>query len=73
MTAEDIIHDLLENPYPHDLVAIRKLADSYGSEEEAKEKMIAYCTTKFLIDALNEYYAARNMAKDWLRDRQGVS
>ena len=70
MTAEDIIQSLLNNPYPHDLMKIRKLAESYDSEEEAKENMVAYCTTEFLIDALHEHYAAQNMAKAWLEEQK---
>ena len=70
MTAEDIIENLLNNSYPHDLMKIRKLAESYDSEEEAKEKMIAYCTTEFLVDALHEHYSAKGLAKAWLKEHQ---
>ena len=70
MNANDIIENLLEHPYPHDLMKIRKLAESYDSEEEAKEKMVAYCTTHFLIDALADHYAAQGLAKAWLKQHQ---
>jgi hypothetical protein len=73
MNAEDIIQNLLNNPYPHDLMKIRKLAESYETEEDAKERMVAYCTTEFLVDALHEHYAAQNLAWGWLREHQSDS
>jgi len=73
MTANDIIENLLNNPYPHDLMRIRKLAESYETEEDAREMMEAYCTTEFLVDALHKHYSAHDLAWGWLRDHQGDS
>ena len=73
MTANDIIQLLLNNPYPLDLMRIRKLAESYETEEDAKERMVAYCTTEFLIDALHEHYTALHMAKRFMEEQEAVS
>jgi hypothetical protein len=73
MEAKDIVQLLLDNPYPHDLMKIRQTAENYFSEEEARNKMEAYCTTEFLIDALHKHYAAHRTAHAWMEEQEAVS
>lgn len=67
MTAKTIIKLLLDNPYPHDLMKIRQSAENYFSEEEAKNKMVVYCTDKHLCDAFHKHYAAVDTAQKWMK------
>lgn len=65
-----IIQDLLSNPYPHDLMEIRRQVreDYGGNEEEAGDDMFAYCTEQFALDALDAHYAAVQRAQQFLKD-----
>lgn len=43
--------ELLENPYPWDLLDIRKKVENdYDDEQDAKENMDAYCTAEYFED-----------------------
>jgi hypothetical protein len=67
MTAAKIVADLLANPYPHDLMAIRREVErEWGDEEVAREEMDAYCTHEALIDARKKWTAAQDAAREWL-------
>jgi len=70
MTAEDIIHDLLEHPYPHDLMAIRSQAAKYSSEAEAMIEMDAYCAESFAMKARADWQNAQDAAREWLKNNQ---
>ncbi len=51
VTAVQIVADLLANPYPHDLMAIRREVErEWGDEEVAREEMHAYCTHEAMRD-----------------------
>ncbi len=69
MTAIEIIKDLLDNPYPYDLMEIRREVEEggYESEEEAKEDMDCYCTEEYLLKCREKYRIAQNNAKDFLK------
>ena len=66
VTANDIIHDLLANPYPYDLMRIRQAAENYFDEEEAMGNMEVYCTAEFAMKARADWQAAQDAAKEWL-------
>jgi len=67
VTAAQIVADLLANPYPHDLMAIRREVErEWGDEEVAREEMDAYCTHGALIDARQKWTAAQDAARKWL-------
>jgi hypothetical protein len=71
VTAVQIVTDLLANPYPHDLMAIRHEVNmSYGTDEEgeqmARAEMDTYCTEDFMIDARHKWKAAQDAAREWL-------
>jgi hypothetical protein len=68
MTANDIIHDLLANPYPHDLMDIRQAANTYTSETSAMADMETYCTEAFAMKARADWQAAQDAAKEWLKN-----
>jgi hypothetical protein len=66
-----IITDLLANPYPHDLIAIRgEVERNYGgledSEKVAAVEMDTYCTYNFMMDARQKYTEAQDAAHKWL-------
>lgn len=65
--AKNIITDLLENPYPHDLIKIRKDAAGYTSEEYAAEDMEAYCTEEAALKARAEWKLAQEIAREFLK------
>ena len=67
MTAKDIIQDLLNHPYPYDLIALRLKASKYASEEAAKDDMDAYCTSEFAMKARMDWQAAQDAAREWLK------
>lgn len=69
MTAEDIIQDLLDNPYPHDLIQARLKASKYSSEEAAKKHLTIYCTTEFAMKARADWQSAQAAAKEWLKNK----
>lgn len=72
VTAEQIVKDLLANPYPHDLMAIRrKIEREYGhgcgvDEDMAREEMDTYCTENFMLEARAKWKAAQDAAREWL-------
>jgi len=72
VTAVQIVTDLLANPYPHDLMAIRrKIEREYGhgcgvDEDMAREEMDTYCTEEFMLDARAKWKAAQDAAREWL-------
>lgn len=67
VTAQKIVADLLSNPYPHDLIAIRlDVQLEFESEQLAREKMEAYCTEVEMMDARRKWAAAQNAARKWL-------
>jgi hypothetical protein len=68
VSADKIVADLLANPYPHDLMAIRREVErEWGDEETAREEMDAYCTHKVMMDARQKWLAAREAARAWLK------
>lgn len=67
VTAVQIVADLLANPYPHDLMAIRREVErEWADEEVAREEMDAYCTHEALMDARRKWTAAQDTAREWL-------
>lgn len=67
VTAAQIVADLLANPYPHDLMAIRReIEREWCDEEVAREEMDAYCTHDALINARQKWTASQNAAREWL-------
>lgn len=72
VTAVQIVTDLLANPYPQDLMAIRrKIEREYGhgrgvDEDMAREEMDTYCTEQVMLDARAKWKAAQNAAREWL-------
>jgi hypothetical protein len=68
VSAAKIVADLLANPYPHDLMAIRREVErEWGDEETAREEMDAYCTHKVMMDARQKWIAAQEAARAWLK------
>lgn len=65
--AKNIIADLLANPYPHDLMAIRLKASKYGSETAAMADMEAYCTEEFMLKARADWNTSQETAKAYLK------
>lgn len=63
-----LLRDLLENPYPADLMDIRlKVASEYNYDEEAAAAhMEAYCTADFLAQALKRHKCAEQQARNYL-------
>lgn len=52
VTAAEIVAALLANPYPHDLMDIRREVErEWGDEEVAREEMDAYCTHEAMMEA----------------------
>jgi hypothetical protein len=67
VTAVQIVTDLLANPYPQDLMAIRREVErEWGDEEVAREEMDTYCTENFMLEAREKWKAAQDAARDWL-------
>ena len=67
VTAAQIVADLLANPYPHDLMAIRREVErEWESEEVAREEMDAYCTHEAMMEARRKWTAAQDAAREWL-------
>lgn len=64
----EIIAELLANPYPHDLIAIRREVerDWWGDEEIAREEMDCYCTQESMLEARRKATAAQDAAREWL-------
>ena len=65
--AKSIIADLLEHPYPHDMMEIRKDAAGYTSEKYAAEDMDAYCTEEAALKARAEWKLAQETAREFLK------
>lgn len=57
---------VLSNPYPYDLLEIRRevLEEFGGNEEEAKENLDAWCSEEFALKAYNDHRAAVDLAKE---------
>jgi hypothetical protein len=78
VTAVQIVTDLLANPYPHDLMAIRRnIEREYGhgcgvDEDMAREEMDTYCTEEFMLDARAKWKAAQDAAREWLSSQNGM-
>jgi len=68
VNANDIIAALLAQPYPHDLMAIRKEAEGYFSEELARVGMDAYCTEEMMLKARQGWQKAQETAREWLKN-----
>lgn len=67
VTAVRIVADLLTNPYPHDLMAIRREVErEWGDEEVAREEMDTYCTHEAMMDARRKWTASQDAAREWL-------
>ena len=66
-TAKDIIADLLEHPYPYDLMEIRKEAAGYMLEDYAAEDMQDYCTKETALKARADWKKAQETAKKFLK------
>ena len=67
LQAKNIIADLLANPYPHDLIAIRLKASKYASETSAMADMETYCTNEFMLKARADWNATQETAREWLK------
>jgi hypothetical protein len=66
-TAAEIVAALLANPYPHDLMAIRREVErEWGDEEVAREEMDAYCTHEAMMEARRKWTAAQDAGHEWL-------
>ena len=66
VTAAQIVADLLENPYPHDLIEIRRAVNTYTSETSAMADLESYCTEAFALKARADWQAAQDAAREWL-------
>jgi hypothetical protein len=65
---EEALANLLANPYPHDLMAIRiEVEREWGGDEEvAQEEMDAYCTQEYMLEAREKWKSAENAARKLL-------
>jgi hypothetical protein len=66
VTAVEIVSALLENPYPHDLMEIRRAVNTYTSEMSAMADLETYCTGAFALKARAHWQAAQDAAREWL-------
>jgi hypothetical protein len=66
VTAAQIVADLLQYPYPHDLIEIRRAVNTYTSETSAMADLETYCTEAFALKARAEWRAAQDAAREWL-------
>jgi hypothetical protein len=66
VTAEQIVADLLANPYPHDLMNIRREVNTYTSETSAMDDLETYCTEAFALKARAHWRTAQDAAREWL-------
>jgi hypothetical protein len=66
VTAAEIVAALLANPYPYDLMAIRRAVNTYTSETSAMADLETYCTEAFALKARAGWQAAQNAAREWL-------
>jgi hypothetical protein len=66
VTAAQIVTDLLANPYPHDLMEIRRDVNTYASETSAMADLETYCTEAFALKARAGWRAAQDAAREWL-------
>lgn len=66
VTAAQIVADLLQYPYPHDLLEIRRAVNTYTSETSAMADLETYCTEAFALKARAEWRAAQDAAREWL-------
>lgn len=74
VTAAQIVIDLLANPYPHDLMAIRREVErEWGDEEVARQEMDAYCTHEAMMEARQKWTAAQDAAREWLSPQNDES
>lgn len=72
--ATKIVADLLANPYPHDLMAIRREVErEWGDEETAREEMDAYCTHEAMMDARRKWTEAQDAARAWLSSQNMIN
>ena len=67
--AKHIITDLLRNPFPWDLIQVRRVVklDYAGDEVLAKEQMESYCTERFLTEAMDRHHTAKRFAEEFLK------
>lgn len=63
-----IIEDLLDYPYPYDLMEIRRKVriDFDEDEEEARQHMDVYCTKKVALEARTDCLNAISRAQAFL-------
>jgi hypothetical protein len=72
--ATKIVADLLANPYPHDLMAIRReIEREWGDEETAREEMDTYCTHEAMMDARRKWTEAQDAARAWLSSQNMIN
>ena len=57
------LRGLLENPFPHDMINLRRIAGTYATESEAREDMPEWCSQKFCDEAVADHIAARKEAE----------
>lgn len=64
----EILQGVLDAPFPHDLLEIRKEVERRyeGDEERARNHMDAYCTAELFQSELAKYRAAHNRAREFL-------
>jgi len=65
---EEALANLLVNPYPHDLMAIRIEVerDWGGDEAAAQEEMSTYCTQEMMLEARQKWKSAEDAARKLL-------
>lgn len=65
---EEALTNLLANPYPHDLIAIRlEVEREWGGDEKvAQEEMDTYCTREYMLEAREKWKSAENAARKLL-------
>lgn len=70
MNARQVIQSLLDNPFPHDFIAVRKTVQGryHGNEEAARAKMQTYCSQDFLDEQFSKWSQARIEARLWLNN-----
>jgi len=73
MTAAKIVADLLNNPYPHDLMEIRRAVNTYTSETSAMADLETYCTEEYALKARAGWRASQDAACQWLSSQNDSS
>lgn len=62
------LSDLLSNPFPHDLVRLRREAAEYENETEARLDMDEFCSQAYCDASAESHIRARKQAEGVLRE-----